>query len=93
MVARLPAPAIREALVHLPDWTVEGEGIERTFSFGDFAEAVSFVNRVASLAEETGHHPDIGIRWTRVRLRLTTHSCGGLTALDFDLAAGIEALA
>lgn len=65
----------------------------RTFSHRDFAAALAFVNRVGGLAEEANHHPDIDIRWNKVTLRLSTHNCGGLTDLDFDLAARIDAAA
>ena len=59
----------------------------------DFAEAMAFVNRVAEAAEAASHHPDIDIRWNKVRLVLSTHSQGGLTANDFALAGQIEGLA
>ena len=75
-----------ERLARLPGWTREGDMIRRTFTFGDFKEAMAFVNRVADLAEEMNHHPDIDIRYSKVSLALTTHDAGGLTALDFDLA-------
>ena len=59
-------------------------------AFESFPAAISFVNRVADLAEKADHHPDIDIRYDRVRLRLSTHSEGGLTRRDFDLAAQID---
>jgi 4a-hydroxytetrahydrobiopterin dehydratase len=70
----------------------EGEpaAIEREFALGDFAEALAFVNRVGAAAEAADHHPDILLHgWNRVRLTLSTHSQGGLTAADFELAAQI----
>jgi 4a-hydroxytetrahydrobiopterin dehydratase len=76
----------------LPAWKVEVGELARTFLFEDFRAAVRFVNRVAELAEEAGHHPDINIRYNRVRLGLATHDAGGLTAKDFDLAASIDKL-
>jgi 4a-hydroxytetrahydrobiopterin dehydratase len=72
-----------------PDWKIDGESILRTFRFTDFTEAMGFVTRVALLAERANHHPDIEIRWNRVTLRLSTHSEGGLTKKDTDLAEAI----
>ena len=73
-------------------WQVEDGVLTRTFAFADFRAALRFVNRVGSLAEEAGHHPDIDIRYNRVRLGLITHDAGGLTAKDFDLAAAVDQL-
>jgi 4a-hydroxytetrahydrobiopterin dehydratase len=73
-------------------WTRVGEHIEKTVTRPDFAQAMAFVNRVAEVAEEKNHHPDIGISWNRVTLRLSTHDAGGLTALDFDLARAVDRL-
>ncbi len=76
------------------EWTREGAAIVRERSFADFAAAVAFVNRVAELAEAANHHPDILVHgWNKVRLVLSTHSAGGLTAADFALAEQIDALA
>ncbi len=80
-------------LTALPGWQVLGGELTRTFSFGDFPAALAFVNRLGKRAEEAGHHPDIDIRYNRVRLGLFTHDAGGLTAADFDLAAAADALA
>jgi len=76
----------------IPEWETDGKAIERTFEFDDFGQAIDFVNAVADIAEEEGHHPDIDIRWNKVRLVLSTHSEGGLTELDFDLAAKVDTL-
>jgi len=76
----------------LPAWQVESGVLTRTFAFEDFRAALRFVNRVAELAEEAGHHPDIDIRYNRVRLALVTHDAGGLTEKDFDLAAAVDRL-
>lgn len=76
----------------LPKWKVEAGELTRTFLFEDFRAAVRFVNRVAEAAEAAGHHPDIDIRYNRVRLGLATHDAGGLTAKDFNLAASIDKL-
>ena len=64
----------------------------RTFQFESFCDAVAFVNKVAGMAEKAGHHPDIDIRYNRVRLALVSHDAGGLTDKDFDLAAGVDLL-
>ena len=62
----------------------------RTFTFGNFGEAMAFVTRIALAAEALDHHPDIDIRWNRVTLVLSTHSAGRLTSLDQDLASRID---
>ena len=73
----------------VPGWENNGKEITRTYKFKDFAEALVFVNKVAGLAETADHHPDIDIRWNKVKLTLTTHSAGGLTEKDFALARQI----
>ena len=70
-----------------PDWSREGDQITRTFLFDDFNQSMGFVTRVALAAEKADHHPDIDIRWNKVTLTLSTHSAGGITAKDLDLAA------
>jgi len=77
-------------LASLPAWEVESGELVRTVACKDFPDALALVNRVGLLAEAAGHHPDIDIRYNRVRLALVTHSAGGLTAKDFDLAAEID---
>jgi 4a-hydroxytetrahydrobiopterin dehydratase len=75
------------------EWTRDGAAIAREWTLADFAAAIAFVNRVAELAETAGHHPDILVHgWNKVRLELSTHSAGGLTAADFALAAQIDRL-
>ncbi len=81
---------IEQRLDELGDWEREGDEIQKVFEFDDFSAAIAFVNDVARLAERYDHHPDIDIRWNKVRLVLSTHSEGGLTSLDFDLAGDIE---
>jgi 4a-hydroxytetrahydrobiopterin dehydratase len=75
-----------------PDWDLRGEELTRTLTFGDFAEAVGFVVRVAIAAEAADHHPDIDIRWNRVTLTLSTHSAKALTDRDTGLASTIDAM-
>lgn len=86
----MPAFSAEEAQAHLSDlsgWQIESGQLVRTFEFKSFRDSLEFVNRVGELAEQAGHHPDIDIRYNRVRLTLVTHDAGGLTAKDFELAA------
>jgi 4a-hydroxytetrahydrobiopterin dehydratase len=86
----MPALSAKEVASHrtrVPAWKVENGELVRTFQFEDFRGSMRFVNQVADLAEAAAHHPDIDIRYNRVRLALVTHDAGGLTAKDFDLAA------
>ena len=83
----LAAAEAANQLKTLPLWQIEGGELTRTFVFKDFAAALAFTNRVGALAEAAGHHPDIDIRYNRVRLGLVTHDAGGLTEADFRLAA------
>lgn len=69
-----------------PLWMLADGKLLREWRFTDFAEAMTFVNRVAAVAEEAGHHPDIDIRYNRVRLGLVTHDAGGITKRDADMA-------
>lgn len=75
------------------DWTRDGPAITKTVVRKDFAGALAFVNQVGELAEARNHHPDIAMAWNKVTLTLSTHSAGGLTQLDLDLAAAVDALA
>lgn len=89
----LTAQEAGEYLKHLPGWEIVDEKerkIRRQFKCRDFAEAMKFVNGVAHLAEEEGHHPDILINYSRVTLTLWTHAIGGLSENDFILAAKIH---
>ncbi len=91
-MASLSETEIASRLSTLPAWRVESGELVRSFVFKDFSAALGFVNHVGALAEAAGHHPDIDIRYNRVRLGLVTHDAGGLTAKDFDLAAGVDRL-
>ena len=73
-------------------WDRQGDELVKEVRKDDFAGALAYVNRVGELAEAANHHPDIDIRWNTVTLRLSTHSAGGLTANDLDLAAQIDGL-
>ena len=91
----MPLLSQAEIATHLsarPDWRIENGELARVFQFETFPAAIAFVNRVADLAEEAGHHPDIDIRYNRVRLALVSHDAGGLTERDFALAAGADRL-
>ena len=76
-----------------PGWRCDGESISRTFVFGDFSEAMSFVTRVGLASEVADHHPDIDIRWNKVTLLLTTHEQAALTSKDLTLAAQFNTFA
>ena len=77
----------------MDDWREVEGALERTYELGSFEEAVAFVNRVAALAEAENHHPDIAIAYRKVTLRWTTHSPGGITELDHELARRSDQLA
>lgn len=80
------------ALAEFPDWISTDFAIHRAWSFSSFRAAIAFVNRVAELAEEHNHHPDIEIHFREVSLSLWTHTVSGVTKRDVDLARAIDAL-
>jgi 4a-hydroxytetrahydrobiopterin dehydratase len=84
---------IRELLAHEPEWKLEDGKLVRDWSFKDFVAAMVFVNRLAALAEQAGHHPDIDIRYNKVRLGLVSHDAGGITERDAGMATRISDLA
>jgi 4a-hydroxytetrahydrobiopterin dehydratase len=88
----LKPEAVQTLLMEVPKWKLEGDAISRTVEFPSFLEAVDAVNNIAREAEALSHHPDIDIRWRKVRLALFTHSAGGLTTLDFQLAKKLDQL-
>ncbi|MFF2081030.1 4a-hydroxytetrahydrobiopterin dehydratase [Kitasatospora sp. NPDC058162] len=88
--ARLSEDEIGAALTAVPLWSREGDSIVRSADAPDFPAAIRVVVAVAEQAEALDHHPDIDIRWRTVRFVLSTHSAGGLTGLDFTLAARID---
>jgi 4a-hydroxytetrahydrobiopterin dehydratase len=79
--------------VATPDWREEDGALVREFEFPSFADAIGFVDRIAEAADAANHHPDIDIRYRRVLVRWTTHSAGGITERDHELAAQTSALA
>jgi 4a-hydroxytetrahydrobiopterin dehydratase len=89
----LPDDAIRKGLDSLPGWERRDNEIEKVFELPSFADAVAFVTRVGFLAEKADHHPDLDVRWRKVRVALSTHSEGGITDKDFALAGEIEGVA
>jgi 4a-hydroxytetrahydrobiopterin dehydratase len=84
---------VKTRLNGLSGWRVESGELTRTYTFKDFRASLAFVNKVGEAAEKAGHHPDIDIRYNRVRLGLVTHDAGGITAKDFDLAAEADKVA
>ncbi|MEU9129792.1 4a-hydroxytetrahydrobiopterin dehydratase [Kitasatospora sp. NPDC048540] len=87
---RLTEDEIAAGLAGLPDWRREGDSIVRTAETASFPTAIRVVDAVAEDAERLDHHPDIDIRWRTLRFVLSTHSEGGLTALDLTLAGLID---
>jgi 4a-hydroxytetrahydrobiopterin dehydratase len=90
-MSRLLEPAeVDRQLADLPGWSSDGTSLHRTIDFPSFPEAIAAVASLAIDAEEMNHHPDIDIRWRTVNLALSTHSAGGITQLDIELAHRIE---
>lgn len=90
---KLSDEEIQEGLAGLPGWALGDGEIEKQYVLADFREAMAFIVRVAFEAEAANHHPDIDIRWNRVRIALATHSEHAITTNDLELAAIIERLA
>ncbi len=87
---KLSADQIQENIADLPSWSLNGDSLQRTFRFDDFVGSMAFVEKVADLAEEMNHHPDIMIRFNKVTLTLSTHDAGGITEDDFTLARATD---
>ena len=90
MTDQLNPDALHEGLNQLSGWTGTKAGIDKTYSFADDAAAQAFVRRVGALADEMDHHPDVTTEGSTVRLSLVTHSAGGVTQKDLDLATRID---
>ena len=90
--SRLADAEVARRVAKLPAWTHSGDTITRTFAFKGFPESVVFVTRLVAPAEALDHHPDVDVRFNKVTVTLSTHSVGGLTELDFDLAGKIDEL-
>ena len=84
---------IRTALAKLPGWERRDDEIEKVYELPSFPDAITFVTRIGFIAEKADHHPDLDIRWRKVRVALSTHSEGGITDKDLALAGEIEAVA
>jgi 4a-hydroxytetrahydrobiopterin dehydratase len=91
-MALLNDSEIGERLASMPGWKREGEAIVKKFEREDFAGSVGFVDSILEPAEQMNHHPDVAISWDEVTVTISTHSEGGLTAADFELAGRIDAL-
>ena len=88
----LSAPALAAFLAAHPGWKLEGDALARTYELPSFLEAISFVGKVAQVAQQHDHHPDIDVRYRKVTLRLSTHDAGGLTFRDPLVAAQCDLL-
>ncbi len=91
-LSKLDDITVQRELGTLTGWARKGNALVKTYGFPTFPLAIVFVNRVAQTAEQKDHHPDLDIRYTKVSVALSTHSAGGITALDVELAREIEAL-
>ena len=91
-MAKLSDAEVTAGLAALPGWERLGDEIVKTFDCGSFRGAIAFVVRIGFFAEKADHHPDLDVRWKRVRVALTTHDAGGLTGKDLDLAREIEGI-
>jgi 4a-hydroxytetrahydrobiopterin dehydratase len=89
---RLSPDEIADALRDLPQWSGDGEGLHRSVELPSFRDAVGAIVAIADVAEEMDHHPDIDLRWRTLHLHLVSHSAGGVTDLDLQLARRIDGL-
>ncbi len=93
MATKLSEDSIKAELENLSEWSEVSGAIQKTFEFGTFLEAITFVSKVADYAEHEQHHPDILIRYNRVTITVSTHDAGGITEKDFALARATNELA
>ncbi len=91
-MALLGDDEVEARLAELDGWERAGDAIEKTFENGDFVGSVKFVDALVEPAEKMGHHPDLEISWDKVKVTITNHAEGGLTAADFELATKLDAL-
>lgn len=91
-MARLSEEALQSALTQMPGWSIAEGMLRKTYRFSTFPDGIAFVNRVADLAEDMGHHPDIDIRYSTIIVSLSTHDEGGITEKDTALAQRIDGL-
>jgi 4a-hydroxytetrahydrobiopterin dehydratase len=90
MAERLSDIAIQRELGNLTGWSRRGDAITKTFQFRNFLTGIDFVSAIARAAEAADHHPDIDIRYTKITCTLSTHSAGGITQMDLDMARKID---
>jgi 4a-hydroxytetrahydrobiopterin dehydratase len=90
MAAKLSEHELAAELKKIAGWSIENGNLHRVFEFGDFNHAFGFMTRVALAAEKMDHHPDWSNSWNKVTVDLSTHSAGGITRNDFDLAEKIQ---
>lgn len=90
MPQKLSDLEIQRALGSLSGWSRRGDVLTKTFAFERFMDGIAFVNRVAKIADEMNHHPDVDIRYTKITIALSTHDAGGITQSDLQLAERIE---
>ncbi len=81
---------VAQSLEELGSWAIVEGQLIKAFKFGDYLEGIAFAGRCGKIAEEMNHHPDLLIQWRKVTVSISTHSAGGLTALDFEFADKIE---
>ncbi|MDA1082558.1 MAG: 4a-hydroxytetrahydrobiopterin dehydratase [Gemmatimonadetes bacterium] len=91
--SKLGDAEIEYSMTAIKGWTRAGNSITKTFAFAKFLDGIAWIGKVAAAAERMDHHPDLDIRYTKVTATLSTHSAGGLTRSDFDLAKEMDALA
>ena len=89
---RLDPDAVARALVELPLWSGDAHGLRRTVELPGFRDAVAAIVAIADVAEEMDHHPDVDLRWRTLHLALVSHSAGGVSELDLELARRNDAL-
>ncbi|HEV3220101.1 MAG TPA: 4a-hydroxytetrahydrobiopterin dehydratase [Candidatus Acidoferrales bacterium] len=92
-IQKMSEKEVAKELAKLPGWSYENGNLHRAFQFADFIEAFGFMARAALAAEAMGHHPDWSNVWNRVTVDLSTHSIGGISRLDFELATKMQAFA
>ena len=90
--SRLSPDAVARALVDLPLWSGDADGLRRTVELPSFRDAVAAIVAIADVAEQMDHHPDVDLRWRTLHLALVSHSAGGVSELDLELARRIDAL-
>jgi len=89
-MAALSNEAIQQGLTKMQGWSYQGKDLHKKYTFKSFLPGIEFVNKIAEAAESAGHHPDITISYNVVGISLSTHSEGGVTQKDFDLAKKID---